>query len=95
MRVCVLSRFSCVQLSVAPWTIAHQASLSMDSPGKNTRVDCHALLQGNLPNLRFEPVSYVSCINRWVLYHWCHLESPQMRNLLKSKLGAQALVLSA
>ena len=22
-------------------------------------------------------VSYVSCIGRWVLYHWCHLGSPQ------------------
>ena len=22
-------------------------------------------------------VSYVSCIGRWVLYHWCHLGSPK------------------
>ena len=27
-------------------TVAHQDPLSMDSPGKNIRVDCHALLQG-------------------------------------------------
>ena len=46
MRVRVLSRFSCVQLFVAPWTIARQASLSMDSPDKNTGVGCYALLQG-------------------------------------------------
>ena len=26
-----------------------QASLPMDSPGKNTGVGCHSLLQGNLP----------------------------------------------
>ena len=44
--MCVLSRFSCVQLFVAPWTIAQQASLSMDSPDKNTGVGCYALLQG-------------------------------------------------
>ena len=31
---------------VTPWTVAHQAPLSMDSPGKNTGVGCHALLQG-------------------------------------------------
>ena len=29
-----------------PWTVAHQAPLSMDSPGKNTGVGCHFLLQG-------------------------------------------------
>ena len=32
--------------SATPWTVAHQAPLSMDSPGKNTGVGCHALLQG-------------------------------------------------
>ena len=33
------------------WTIARQAPLSMggDSPGKNTGVGCHALLQGIFP----------------------------------------------
>ena len=31
---------------MTPWTAAHQAPLSMDSPGKNTGVGCHALLQG-------------------------------------------------
>ena len=29
-----------------PWTIALQAPLSMDSPGKNIGVGCHSLLQG-------------------------------------------------
>ena len=29
---------------VTPWTEAHQAPLSMDSPGKNTGVGCHFLL---------------------------------------------------
>ena len=42
----MLSRFSHVPLFVTPWTVAHQAPLSMGSPGKNTGVDCHALLQG-------------------------------------------------
>ena len=31
------------------WTVAHQAPLSMDSPGKATRVGCHFLLQGIFP----------------------------------------------
>ena len=42
----VLTCCSCVQLFVTPWTVAHQASLSWDSPGKNTGVGCYALLQG-------------------------------------------------
>ena len=36
-----------VQLFATPWTVAHQVPLSMgDSPGKNTGVGGHALLQG-------------------------------------------------
>ena len=48
------------------------SSFLVDSPGKNTTVGCHFLLQGNLPN---PGVSYVSCIVRWVLYH---LGSPKL-----------------
>ena len=32
----LLSRFSRVRLCATPWTAAHQASPSRDSPGKNT-----------------------------------------------------------
>ena len=42
----MLSRFSCVRFFVTLWTIAHQAPMSMDSPGKNAGVGCHALLWG-------------------------------------------------
>ena len=59
-----------VQLFVAPWTAAHQAA--WDSPGKNTGVGCHALLQGIFPtqgsNLR--PLHYrriLYCLSLW----WC------------------------
>ena len=31
------------------WAVARQVPLSMDSPGKNTGVGCHALLQGIFP----------------------------------------------
>ena len=44
--VCVLSRFSRVRLFVTPWTLAHQVLCPWDSPGQNTGVGCHALLQG-------------------------------------------------
>ena len=36
---------SCVQLLATPWTIAYQAPLSMDFPGKSTGVGCHCLLR--------------------------------------------------
>ena len=50
IHVCVLIRFSHVQLFATLWTVECQASLSMgDSPGKNTGVGCHALLQGIFP----------------------------------------------
>ena len=46
----VLVTQSCPTLGnpmVCPW----------DSPGKNTGVDCHSLLQGNLPDPGIEPRS--------------------------------------
>ena len=44
--VCVLSRFSHVQLFVTLWIGARQAPHPWDSPGNNAGVGCHALLQG-------------------------------------------------
>ena len=41
----LLSRFSRVQLCATPKTAAHQATHPWDSPGKNTGVGCHFLLQ--------------------------------------------------
>ena len=41
----LLSRLSRVQLCATPVTAAHQAPRPWDSPGKNTGVGCHFLLQ--------------------------------------------------
>ena len=41
----LLSHFSRVRLCATPETAAHQAPPSWDSPGKNTGVACHFLLQ--------------------------------------------------
>ena len=41
---------------VCPW----------DSPGKNTGVGCHALLQGIFPTRNQAHVSCVSCVGSWV-----------------------------
>ena len=44
--VCALSHFSHVRLLATPWTVAHQAPLSVGFSSKNTGVGCRALLQG-------------------------------------------------
>ena len=37
------------------WTVDFQAPLSMDSPGKNTGVGCHALFHGIFPTQGSNP----------------------------------------
>ena len=43
-----------------------------DSPGKNTGVDCHFLLQGIFPTQGLNP-GLLHC--RWILYHWAISEA--------------------
>ena len=43
--VCLLS-LSAASDSATPWTVAHQAPLSMGFPGRNTGVGCHGLRLG-------------------------------------------------
>ena len=57
----VLIHFSHVRLFVIPWTVAHQAPLSMDSPGKNTGVARPSSSRSPNPGVR-----YVSlCLLHW------------------------------
>ena len=53
----LLSRFSRVRLSATPWTTAHQAPPSWDSPGKSTGVGCHFLL-------------LLSSFSPWLIQFW-------------------------
>ena len=55
--VCMLSRFSCVQFFVTPWTVAHQAPLSMGFSRQEywSGVSCPPL--GNLPDPGIELMS--------------------------------------
>ena len=46
---CMLNHFSCVQFFVTPWAVANQAPLPWNSPGKNTAVGYHFLLQRIFP----------------------------------------------
>ena len=67
--VCMLSCFSCAQLFVTLWTIAHQASLSMGFSRQDTGVGCHVLPQGIFltQGLNLTLVSSISCIGRQML----------------------------
>ena len=38
-----------------PWTVAHQAPLSMEFPGENIEVGCHFPLQGIFPTQGLNP----------------------------------------
>ena len=55
----LLSRFSHVQLCATQWTAAHQVPRPWDSPGKNTGVGCHFLLQ--CINVKSESDVTLSC----------------------------------
>ena len=61
-----------VQLLATPWAVALQ-DCPWDSPGKNTWVGCHALLQGIFPAQGSNP-SLLHC--RQILYHLSHQGSP-------------------
>ena len=52
------------------------SSVHVNFPGNNPGVGCHFLLQGILPTQRRDLVSCVSCISRWILYHWTIWEAP-------------------
>ena len=73
---CVLSRFSCIQLFATPWTVAHQAPLSMGFSRQEYWSGLPFPPPGDLPNTGIKPGLLVSCIGRGVLYHECHLGSP-------------------
>ena len=46
---CMLSHFSRVRLFATLWTVTARLLCPWDSPGKNTGVGCHTLLQGIFP----------------------------------------------
>ena len=67
---CVLL-LSHVWLFATPWTVAHQAHLSMGYPGKNTGVVCHFLPQGIFLTEGSNPgsicrVHHVKCWAGWI-----------------------------
>ena len=63
----LVSVCSVMSNSATPWTITHQAPLSMDFPGKNTEVD---FISSSWGPSQPRDQACVSCIGRQILYHW-------------------------
>ena len=57
---CILSRFSHVQLSLTPWTVACQVTLSMGFSRKEYWSGLPSPLPGDLPNPGIEPMYLMS-----------------------------------
>ena len=70
LYVWVLVTQSCPTLC-NPWTVPARLLCTWDSPGKNTGVGCHALLQGVFPTQWSNPG-----LPHWILYHLSHQGSP-------------------
>ena len=61
---------SWVQLFATPSSIAHQAPLSMGFPGQEYRSEVPLPPPGESSRPRDRnPIPYVSCIGRWILYY--------------------------
>ena len=73
--VCYTKSFSCVWLCNPTDCSPPGSSVHWDSPGKNTGVGCHALLQGIFPTQR----SNLGLLHRrWTPYHLSHRGSPRI-----------------
>ena len=83
--VCVLcaQSLSCVWLFVTSWTAAHQASMSMEFSRKEYWSGLPLPSPRDLLDLGTEHVSCISCIGKWILYHWATWEAPYYGVLLK------------
>ena len=67
---CYVKLFSCVQLFVTLWTVAHQALCPWNFSGKNTGVGCRALLQGIVLTQGSNPHFLGLCIAGGFFTHW-------------------------
>ena len=63
-----------MRLFATPCTVAHQVSLAVYFPGKNTGVGCHFLLQGIFPAQGLNPHLLHWQAGSW--YHWATREAP-------------------
>ena len=75
MQACMLSHFSHFRLLVTLWTDPVKLFCPQDSPGKNTGVGCHALLQGIFLTQGLNPCFLQLLHCRWILHCWATREA--------------------
>ena len=93
VRVCLLSRFGCVRLSVTLWTVARQAPLSMGSPREEHWSGLPCLSPRDLPDPGIESGFSYHC--RQIVYLLGHHlrgspQVPESSLILRSQAGGQA-----
>ena len=74
--VCMLSHSIMPNPFATPWTVTCQAPLSMGLSRWEYWSGLPFPTPGDLPHPVIEPVSPVSCIGRWILYHRATWEAP-------------------
>ena len=78
-RVCMLSRFSHIRLFANPWMVSSSLGSSVHGILQARILEWAAIAfsRGSSWPRDRTLVSHVSCIGRWVLYHWAIGKPPQ------------------
>ena len=77
--MCVFSSSVMSDSLWTPWTVAQQAPLPINFPGKSTGGGHHLLLQVIFPTQHPTRISCGSCISRQILYH-CTIRETQIKH---------------
>ena len=80
----MLSPFSCVQLFVTPWTVAHQAPLSLGLSRQEHWRGSPFLPPGDLPNPGREPGSPALQVDSFLLSHQGNPSAPYPTQTIQS-----------
>ena len=94
LNVCpTLSFPCCVHLFATPWTVAHQAALSMEFSRQEYWSGLPFPTPGDLPDPEIKPTSLaISSIGRQILYHWAPWEANSLKDSsTKTLLGSDKL----
>ena len=89
MRECVLSHFSHIRLFVTPWTVAHQASLSVGFSRQENWSGSHSLLQEIFQTQGSNP-GLLHC--RQILYHLTHQDRRAWQAIVHRVTKSQTLL---
>ena len=74
-KLCCSAVFSCVWLFETPWTVACLAPLSVGFPAKILEWVAIFYPRGSFWPRDWMHISCVSCIGRWILYHYATWEA--------------------